>query len=269
MAGDSDDEVEGRSAGDPLAFVFKTIADPYVGQVSLFKVLSGTIRPDDHLFNTRTSGDERLHGLLTVRGKEQDDAQVEAGDIGAVAKLSSTETGDTLAPKGKPVGWSPDRAARAGLAVAIVPTTQADEDKLANAIHRLQEEDPALVIERNDETHQTLLKGVGETHLTITLEKLSASSASRSTPRRSGSPTGRPSPGRPRPRASTRSRPAATASSGCASSGRAARAGRRLRVRRQDRRRRHPPPVHPRGREGHRGDHVRGGRTAIPSSTCG
>jgi elongation factor G len=172
-AGDSDVEVEANASGDSLAVVFKTIADPYVGQVSLFKVLSGTLRPDDHLSNSRTGGDERLHGLLTVRGKEQETAsELVAGDIGAVAKLAGTITGDTLAPRGKPVVVPQIEQPEPNLAVAIVPRTQADEDKLAPALHRLQEEDPSLLVERIDETHQTLLKGTGETHLQITMEKL-------------------------------------------------------------------------------------------------
>jgi elongation factor G len=172
-AGDSAVEVEAKPAGDSLAVVFKTIADPYVGQVSLFKVLSGTLRPDDHLTNSRTGSDERLHGLLTVRGKEQESAsELVAGDIGAVAKLAGTITGDTLAPRGKPVIVAPIEQPEPNLAVAVVPKTQADEDKLAPALHRLQEEDPSLVVERVDETHQTLLKGTGETHLQITMEKL-------------------------------------------------------------------------------------------------
>ena len=172
-AGDTEVEVAAEPGGDPLAFVFKTIADPYVGQISLFRVLSGTIKPDDHLVNVRSGTDERLHGLLTVRGKEQETAdQLVAGDIGAVAKLSGTATADTLAPKGTPVVVPPIETPRPTLAVAIVPKTQADEDRLAPALHRLQDEDPALVVERSEETHQTLLWGTGETHLQITLEKL-------------------------------------------------------------------------------------------------
>jgi elongation factor G len=166
-------EVPAEAGGDPLAFVFKTIADPYVGQVSLFRVLSGTLHPDDHLINSRSGTDERLHGLLTVRGKEQEVAsELVAGDIGAVAKLSSTITGDTLAPKGKPVVVPRIQQPEPTLAVAVVARTQADEDKLASALHRLIDEDPALRVERVDETHQTLLHGTGETHLQITLEKL-------------------------------------------------------------------------------------------------
>jgi len=172
-AGDTEVEVAAEPGGDPLAFVFKTIADPYVGQISLFRVLSGTIKPDDHLVNVRSGTDERLHGLLTVRGKEQETAdQLVAGDIGAVAKLSGTATADTLAPKGTPVVVPPIETPRPTLAVAIVPKTQADEDRLAPALHRLQDEDPALVVERSEETHQTLLWGTGETHVQITLEKL-------------------------------------------------------------------------------------------------
>ena len=172
-AGDTEVEVDAQADGDPLAFVFKTVADPYVGQISLLKVLSGTIKADDHLVNTRSSADERLHGLLSVRGKDQESVtQLVAGDIGAVAKLSSTVTGDTLAPKGTPVVVAPIAMPRPTLAVAIVPRTQADEDRLAPALHRLQDEDPTLIVERNEETHQTLLWGTGETHLQITMEKL-------------------------------------------------------------------------------------------------
>jgi elongation factor G len=177
VAGNGDEpvrtDVTADPTGDPLAFVFKTIADPYVGQVSLFRVVSGTVRPDDHLINSRTGGDERLHGLLSLRGKEQEPvSELVAGDIGAVSKLAGTLTGDTLAPRGKPVRMEPIEQPEPTLALAVVPHTQADEDKLATALHRLADEDPALRIERNDETHQTLLQGTGETHLQITLEKL-------------------------------------------------------------------------------------------------
>ena len=173
QAGSGETEVRPDPSGQPLAFVFKTIADPYVGQLSLFKVLSGTVRPDDHLVNPRTSTDERLHGIFTLRGKEQEPASsVPAGDLAAVAKLSNTRTGDTLAPKGTPVRVAAIDPPPAVLAVAIKARTQADDDKLGNALHRLQEEDTALIVDRNEETHQTLLRGVGETHLAVTLDRL-------------------------------------------------------------------------------------------------
>ena len=172
-AGDQEVEVPADPGGDPLAFVFKTVADPYVGQISLLRVLSGTIRSDARLVNSRSSTEERLHGLFTVRGKEQEPTgELPAGDIGATAKLTATRTGDTLAPKGSPVVVPPIEGPSPALAIAVVPKTQADEDRLAPALHRVQDEDPSLIVERNDETRQTLLWGTGETHLQITLDKL-------------------------------------------------------------------------------------------------
>ena len=174
-AGDTEVEVAPDPDGEPLAFVFKTIADPYVGQISLFKVLSGTVRPDDHLVNTRTGTDERLHGLFTLRGQGAGCrcTEVPAGDIGAVRQADRHRDrrharAEGQAGDGRRRSSSPPPV----LSIAILARTQADEDKLANALHRLQEEDPALVVERSDETHQTLLRGMGETHLPITLERL-------------------------------------------------------------------------------------------------
>jgi elongation factor G len=166
-------EVVADPAGPPLAYVWKTMADPYVGKISLFKVLSGTIKPDTVLTNPRAHTDERLHSLFTLRGKEQEPVpEVQAGDIAAVAKLGATTTGDTLAPKGTPVQLPAAGAPRPVLSVAIRPRSKGDEDKLMTALHKLQDEDPSLVVERNDETHQTLLAGMGETHLAIVTERL-------------------------------------------------------------------------------------------------
>jgi elongation factor G len=173
QAGDELVEVGCDPDGDCLAFVFDTVADPYVGHVSLFRVLSGTLRPDDHLVNTRSGADERLHNLFTLRGKEHLDVkEVPAGDIAAVAKLSATATGDTLAPRSTPVVVEPLSPPEPVLSTAIKPRSQADEDKLAGALHRLVEEDPAVRVRREDETHQTLLSGLGETHLAVSLERL-------------------------------------------------------------------------------------------------
>lgn len=160
-------------AGDPLARVFKTLADPYVGKVSLLRVLSGTIRPDTVMTNSRTHADERLHALFTLRGKDQDGlAEAPAGDLAAVAKLSDTSTGDTLAPKAMQVVAEGPPPAVPVLSVAILPKSKGDEDKLMTALHRVQDEDPALHVARNDETHQTVLSGMGETHLAVCTERL-------------------------------------------------------------------------------------------------
>ncbi len=161
------------SEGAPAAVVFKTIVDSYVGRVNFFKVLQGTVKHDDVLANNRTHADERVHQLFTMRGKEQDTVtEVAAGDIAAVAKLADTSTGDVLATKGSDVELEIVDPPVPVLAVAIKARSKGDEDKLANALHRLQEEDLVLRIERNPETHQTVLRGMGETHLSIALEKL-------------------------------------------------------------------------------------------------
>ena len=172
-AGDQTVEVFSDPAGDPLAFVFKTIADPYVGQISLMRIRSGQLVPDITLSNTRTGSDEKLTKIATMIGKETELVEsAPAGDIVAVAKLSDTATGDTLAPRNKPVTLPLVERPEPVLATAVTAKTQADEDKLANALRRILAEDPALVLTRNSETKQTLLWGMGETHLTITLERL-------------------------------------------------------------------------------------------------
>ncbi|HEU5308873.1 MAG TPA: elongation factor G, partial [Acidimicrobiia bacterium] len=159
--------------GPPVAFVFKTIVDPYVGHVNLFKVLQGTMKADATLVNGRTMHEERLHQLSVMRGKEQEPvSEVPAGDIAAVAKLADTTTGDVLGARGADVDVDPFEPPAPVLAIAIRAKSKSDEDKLANALHRLLDEDPALRLDRNPETHQTLLWGQGETHLGIALARL-------------------------------------------------------------------------------------------------
>ena len=166
-------EVTPDPSGQPLAVVYRTVADPYVGKVSFLKVLSGTIRPDSVLTNPRSNSDEKLHNLFTMRGKEQEGlSELPAGDIGAVAKLNVTLTGDTLAPKGTPVIVPAPEPLEPVLTIAIQPKSKGDEDKLMTSLHRLQDEDQALQVRRDDETHQTLLSGMGDTHLSIVSERL-------------------------------------------------------------------------------------------------
>jgi elongation factor G len=156
-----------------LAWVWKTVADPFVGKISLFKVLSGTIKPDCNLVNSRTHTDERLHAPFSLRGKEQVPVgEIPAGDFGAVAKLADVVTGDTLAARGHPVTVPGFEAPEPVLSVAIRPKSKGDEDKLMTALHRIEEEDPALRVRRDDETHQTVLAGMGETHLAVITERL-------------------------------------------------------------------------------------------------
>ncbi|MGQ0743566.1 MAG: elongation factor G [Acidimicrobiales bacterium] len=166
MAVDPDPE------GPPLLQVFRTVSDPYVGRVSWVKALSGTVRGDAVLVNPRTSADERLHGLSRPRGRTSEPVSaLVAGDIAAVTKLGAL-TGDTLAPRGTPVVIPRAPTPEPVLAVAISPLTKGDDDKLMSALARLTEEDPVLRVHRDDETHQTKLAGMGETHLAVSLERL-------------------------------------------------------------------------------------------------
>jgi elongation factor G len=172
-AGDTTREVACDPAGQPLARVFKTISDPYVGHISLLKVISGTIRPDTVLTNPRSHADEKLHVLQVLRGKEAEVvSEAQAGDIVAVPKLGETATGDTLAPKGTPVVVPAPESEPSVLSIAIRPRSKGDEDKLMTGLNRLREEDPSLGVYRDDETHQTLLTGTGETHLAVACERL-------------------------------------------------------------------------------------------------
>ncbi len=173
IAGGEEVLIEKDPGQDPLAFVFKTLADPYVGQISLMKVMSGTLRPETMLTNSRSGQSERLAKIATMFGKETTlvDA-APAGDIIAAAKLVDTRTGDTLTPKNKPVKVPGIDRPQPVLATAITARTQSDDDKLSTSLQRILAEDASLSVERNEETHQTLLQGLGETHLTITIEKL-------------------------------------------------------------------------------------------------
>ena len=155
------------------AFVFKTMTDPYVGRVSYFRVVSGVLKGDTSLHNSTQNLDERVGHLFTMRGKNQEPVQeLVAGDVGAAAKLAHTVTGDTIADKANPVVLPSIEPPEPLLPKAIVPKTKGDEDKLMIGLHKLIEEDPALRLERNDETHQTILWGMGDAHLDVTMERL-------------------------------------------------------------------------------------------------
>ena len=160
--------------GGPLtAYVFKTFSDPYVGQISVFRVFSGRMRPDAAVRNATKGSDERVHQIFAMRGKEHENvAEVPAGDIAAVSKLSDTSTGDTLTAKDAPQTLPPLEWKEPLFAVAVEPKTQGDEDKLSTALQRIQAEDPTIRVERRAETHQTVMTGMGEAHIDVMVERM-------------------------------------------------------------------------------------------------
>jgi elongation factor G len=161
-------------ASQPLtALVFKTVSDPYVGRITMFRVFCGKLRPDSVVYNATKGADERIGQIFVLRGKEHETiAEVPAGDIGAVAKLGHTTTGDTFSTKDDPVLMPPVEMPQPLLAFAIQPKTKGDEDKLSTALARLREEDPTFRVERSDETHETVMYGMGEAHLEVMSERM-------------------------------------------------------------------------------------------------
>jgi elongation factor G len=171
----SEEEVERNPSPDEptSAFIFKTITDPYVGRITMFRVFSGRVHPDTSIHNTTQGVDERIGQVFALKGKTQEPlSEVLAGDIAAVAKLGHSHSGDTFADKSNPIVYPPLDSPDRSLAKAITPKTKGDEDKLMTGLTKLQEEDPALQVERNAETRQTLLWGTGETHLEVAIERL-------------------------------------------------------------------------------------------------
>ncbi len=155
------------------AFVFKTTADQYVGKLTYFRVFSGILSSDSHVWNQTKAKSERLGQLFIARGKAQEPVQrLIAGDIGAVAKLADTNTGDTLTVKEHPIVVSTVDLPEPLFSVAINPKTKADLDKMGAGLSRLVEEDPTLHVQRDHVTHETVLYGIGESHIDVAVEKL-------------------------------------------------------------------------------------------------
>ena len=166
-------EVKPTKDGPMSAFVFKTIVDPFVGKISIMKVVSGKIVSGADVYNDRAGKPERLGKLFALRGKEQIEVgSAEAGDIVAVAKLQYTMSGDTLCDKAQVVRYQGVDVPSPTYYIAIEATDKNDEEKMGTGLTRLKEEDPSIVIERNAETQQTLLGGQGDIQLGIILAKL-------------------------------------------------------------------------------------------------
>jgi elongation factor G len=158
----------------PLAVLaFKNLADPYVGKLTYFRVYSGLMESDSRVFNSRSGEMERIGQLYILRGKDQIPTdRVRSGDIGAVAKLGNTSTGDTLCDKGHPIVLTPPTFPRPVFSVAVHPKTKSDLDKMSTTLARLVEEDPTLQVAREPSTNQTILSGMGESHVDIATRRL-------------------------------------------------------------------------------------------------
>ena len=172
---DSDDEVayEADASGSLAALVFKTTADPFVGKLSLFRVFQGTIRSNSEVWDASQGQSERVGQLYLPKGKSQENlTEVVAGDIGAVGKLSSTVTGDTLCTRDNQVTFDPIDMPVGYYRVAVSPASKADLDKMSLALSRIVEEDPSLQMSRNANTSETLITGLGDVQIDVAIDKI-------------------------------------------------------------------------------------------------
>jgi elongation factor G len=163
----------GDPAGPLAVLVFKTLSDPFTGKISLLRVVSGTLNADTNVWNSRAEEAERLGHLIAVEGKQGGNVpRLIAGDIGGVAKLKLTVTGDTLCTKDKPIKLAWISVPEPAMAFAVEPKSKGDEEKIGDALHRLMDEDIALHAGRDPESHEHLLSGNGQLHIEIAVAKL-------------------------------------------------------------------------------------------------
>jgi elongation factor G len=155
------------------AYVFKTIADPFAGRLSIFRVYSGTLKADSNILNASKGAKERIGQVFYLMGKKQIPAQaIGSGEIGVVAKLKETFTGDTLSDESNPIVFEKLRFADPIISYAIAPKSKGDEEKVSVSLSKILEEDPTLSFQRDEETKEMLLSGMGQVHLEVTLERL-------------------------------------------------------------------------------------------------
>ncbi|HMQ02639.1 MAG TPA: elongation factor G [Pyrinomonadaceae bacterium] len=155
------------------AYVFRTIADPFAGRISVMKVISGKVDSDATVFNSTRETSERLGSLHVISGKTLEKvAKAQTGDIIAVVKLKETQTGDSLCEKSKPIVYPPVEYPEPAVAFAIEPKSRADEDKISGAIHKILEEDPSLHFDRDAQTKEFILSGSGQLHIETVVKKL-------------------------------------------------------------------------------------------------
>ncbi len=165
--------IDAIETGPAAAFVWKTVADPFAGRLTMFRVISGTLKADSTLQNLSKEQPERLGHLVLLQGKAQTAVpEIKAGDLGAVAKLKETLTSDILAEKRTPFTLAPITFPEAVISYAIEPKSRGDEEKISTALHRLREEDPTISYTRDAQTKELLLAGQGQSHIEVTVAKL-------------------------------------------------------------------------------------------------
>ncbi|MGH9194281.1 MAG: elongation factor G, partial [Acidimicrobiia bacterium] len=155
------------------AFVWKTIADPFAGRITMFRVASGSLKSDSMVHNLTKDQSERLGNLMLLQGKTQTPVpEIKAGDLGAIAKLKETQTNDTFSDKSAPIEFGPLKFPEPVLSYAIEPKSRGDEEKISVAMRRLEEEDPTIRYSRDAQTKELLLSGQGQQHIEVTVAKL-------------------------------------------------------------------------------------------------
>jgi elongation factor G len=173
IATKKEEKLPTNETGPLASFVFKTMADPFVGKLTYFRVYSGIMESDSRVHNSRTGAEERIGQLYVLRGKEQIAIKkLVAGDIGAVAKLQDTATGDTLCDKGHQLALPPVVYPNPVYSVALTPKTKTDLDKMGAALQRLVEEDPTLRVYRDHDTGESIMSGMGDSHVDIAVRRL-------------------------------------------------------------------------------------------------
>jgi elongation factor G len=166
-------EIEPDESADTVAFVWKTLADPFAGRINLFRVYSGLLKADSQLTNLRAHNKERMGQLLTPQGKEMGHAEeFGPGDIGAVAKLKETHSGDVLSSKDSGIAFPPLGLPGAVMAFAIEPKSKGDEEKVGSALRRLQEEDPTLDFHRDPQTGEQIIAGLSQVHVEVIVDRM-------------------------------------------------------------------------------------------------
>jgi len=164
---------EPKEDGPFSAFVFKTIADPFAGKLNLFRVYSGSINADSVVYNSTKDVKERIGQIFLLEGKKQKPVGfATVGDIVAVAKLKETTTGDTFSDEKKPILFEETKHPLPMITYALTPKTKGDEDKITSSLARIHEEDPTMMLGRDEQTGEILLSGVGQTHVEVIIEKL-------------------------------------------------------------------------------------------------